>query len=60
MPKKNADALVETADVLLARIREEAGRRTNPEHLKDLAQAYALIAANDVVERSGSGCATVL
>ncbi len=50
MAKKNAELIGETAEVLLDRIKEQAGRYEAPEQLKQLAEAFAIVASNDKQE----------
>lgn len=55
MPKKqNAELITQTAEVLLKAIMETAESYTTPDHLKDLAEAFALVAQHDTdVPREG-------
>jgi len=56
MTKQNADLVAETAEALLNAIKKTAGTYSTPAHLKDLAEAFALVSQNDAIapkERRG-------
>lgn len=46
VPKHNADLLAETEKALLEAIKNAAGAEKVPDRLRNLAEAYALVAGN--------------
>lgn len=47
MAKQNAQLVTETAAILLAQIQRSSEDSTNPDHLKALSEAFALVAQYD-------------
>lgn len=48
MVRKNAELIGETATILLTKIKEQAQRADSAEDLKDLAEAFGIVAASDL------------
>lgn len=60
MAKRNAELITETAAVLLRRIQKRAEEVGDPDQIKALAEAFALVAEHDTNVAGPPGRAAVL